>query len=195
MPGAVFGAGTGAAYAALSSGPRDTPQRVLMTPTQRVFVPQLKSLPHSRQIPPAGARPPTVNLSRAGLSAREGALHTIAALLKTQACRDSLPGLAQLPAGLMCAKFLPGELGDFARRQSLPRDTAKHSHVQDAPVELSRCLLSSSELGDVMMEQRKSVQVGISYLTAISKCPGGFWATEDLLVSEPHPQRAAVGLV
>lgn len=92
MPGAMFGAGRGAAYVALSSGPRDTPQRVLMTPTQRVFVPQLKSLPHTQQIPPPGARPPTVNLSRGGLSACEGTLHTrrhfwVAG--KTQACRDS----------------------------------------------------------------------------------------------------------
>lgn len=58
MPGAMFGAGRGAAYVALSSGPRDTPQRVLMTPTQRVFVPQLKSLPHTQQIPPPGLRSP-----------------------------------------------------------------------------------------------------------------------------------------
>lgn len=56
MPGAMFGAGRGATYVALSSGPRDTPQRVLMTPTQRVFVPQLKSLPHTQQIPPPGPR-------------------------------------------------------------------------------------------------------------------------------------------
>lgn len=56
MPGDMFGAGRGATYVALSSGPRDTPQRVLMTPTQRVFVPQLKSLPHTQQIPPPGPR-------------------------------------------------------------------------------------------------------------------------------------------
>lgn len=49
MPGAAFGAGRGAAYVALSSGPRDTPQRVLVTPTRSLSVPQHKLLPHTQQ--------------------------------------------------------------------------------------------------------------------------------------------------
>lgn len=101
MPGAMFGAGTGAAYAALSSGPRDTPQRVLMTPTQRDFVPQLKSLPHTQQIPP-----PTGKLSRRGLTAHRA---PFLGSCETQACRDSLPGLAQSPAGQCVPHFLGSE--------------------------------------------------------------------------------------
>lgn len=52
MPGAVFGAGRGAAYVALSSGPRDAPQRVLVTPTRSASVPQHKLLPHTQQTAP-----------------------------------------------------------------------------------------------------------------------------------------------
>lgn len=105
----MFGAGRGAAYVALSSGPRDTPQHVLMTPTQRVFVPQLKSLPHTQQIPPPGPYLPPVNLSRGGLSACGRTPHTrhhFWVAVKTQVCGVCPHGLVQSPDRVMCAASL-----------------------------------------------------------------------------------------